>query len=155
MPLPPEIASFLADNPDFQLHPEVFVKLINNLDSQATTVEAASYMREPGAGGFGGSPYAPALAYQTKQARDHVVTGVIDVSKLLRQFGEGLHQFRVDAESTDTDVQAGLQKIQAGESAVDSSLQNTSGTAGRNSLPPPSVYTTPDSTPDSNGDGHG
>lgn len=137
------VAAFVANLPDeLKNDPEVFAKLIKNLDSQATTVEAASYMREPGAGGFGGSPYAAALNHHTKLARDHVVTGVIDVSTLLRKFGEGLHKFKTDAEGADADTQAGLQQIQAGETAVSTTLQDTSGTTGRNTLPPPSTYTT-------------
>lgn len=149
------LADFIAQLPDeLKTDPEVFTKLIKNLDSQAVTIEAASYMREPGAGGFGGSPYAAALTHHTKLARDHVVTGVIDVSTLLRKFGEGLHKFKSDAESTDADTQAGLQQIQAGESAVSTALQDTTGTTGRNTLPPPSAYTV-DPTSDPSGDGNG
>lgn len=146
------VAAFISQLPDeLKTDPEVFAKLTKDLDAQAVTIEAASYMREPGSGGFGGSPLAAALTHHTKLARDHVVTGVLDVSTMLRNFGEGLHKFKTDAESTDADTQAGLQQIQAGETAVGTALQDTSGTTGRNTLPPPSTYTTPHQS----GDGHG
>lgn len=157
MVLPAELAAFLDNLPDgIKTDPVVFAKLIKQLDEQATTVDAASYMREPGAGGFGGSPYAAALDHHTKLARDHVVTGVLDVSKLLRYFGEGLHSFQANATGADVDTQVGLARINAGVNVVSSSLQDTTGTTGRNSLPPSTTPdTSPDTSTDTSGDGNG
>lgn len=119
---------------------EVFEKLIGELDGQKDTMALAAWIRQPGSGGFGGSPLGRLLAHHTELARGHVVTGVHEVSQVLDAYVNGLKYYKTGMPDTDQTHGATLDTINATTAQVATSLNQT---APDNSAPtPPTLPTT-------------
>ncbi len=109
-----------------QVDPELFAKLVSELKGQKDTMALAAWVRQPGAGGYGGSPIGRLLAHHTELARGHVVTGVHEVSAALDAYVSGLTYYKTGMDDTDAQSNQAFTTIQATTSQVTTALnQNT------------------------------